>query len=38
MADEVIALALKKCNLDIGDAMLMITVDETVADLMNELT
>lgn len=32
-SDEVIGLALKKCNMDLEGAITMVTIEESVADL-----
>jgi len=32
-----VALALKKCNLDLGDAIGMLTSEDVIADLQAEL-
>lgn len=37
VSDKVVALALKKCNLDLGDAIGMLTSEDVVADLQAEL-
>jgi len=33
VSDKVVGLALKKCNLDLGDAIGMLTSEDIVADL-----
>jgi len=32
-SDEVVGLALKKCKMDVSEAMLMLTVEENINDL-----
>ena len=36
-SDEVIGLALKKCNMNLEEAVAMVITDESIADLQTEL-
>lgn len=37
-SDEVIELAVKKCNLNIEEAIMMVVTEEGIAELQAELT
>ena len=37
VSDKVVSLALRKCNLDLGDAIGMLTSEDIVADLQAEI-